>query len=216
MSGGLEVMEAVGVLILFAVISAKYRGSLRRGLECLTGIKTVRGGVYQGGLDDQTYEGIILETPFVVLIIALVSYYPIAVSMQNFPGYVGFVMWFFVPFLILLLKIRTFSDSSILEWTGTGYHPAYFFLLSIFAGGYSTGAGFSMLNFPGNPVDLAYSMIMVGLITQAIPLFPDYINKMVPFEIRSKSGYKFMAILAVILFFTTWFIRIYLQYLFKI
>ncbi|MCC7550498.1 MAG: hypothetical protein KO316_03215 [Methanobacterium sp.] len=216
MSGGLEVMEAVGVLILFAVISAKYRGSLRRGLECLSGIKTVRGGVYQGGLDDQTYEGIILETPFVVLIIALVSYYPIAVSMQNFPGYVGFVMWFFFPFLILLLRIRTFSDSSILEWTGIGYHPAYCFLLSIFAGGYSTGTGFSMLNFPGNPVGLAYSMIMVGLIAQAIPLFPDYINKMVPFEIRSKSGYKFMAILAVILFFTTWFIRIYLQYLFKI
>jgi hypothetical protein len=205
------VMGSVGFLLLFAVISAKYRGNLRRELERLTGIKTVRNGVYQGGLDDQTYEGIILETPFVVLILALVSYYPIAVSMQNFSGYVGFVMIFLVPLLILLVRIRTFSDSSILDSTGIGYHPAYCFLFSVFGGGFTTVTGFSMLNF-SDPASLAYSMILVGLIAQAIPLFPDYINKIVPFEIRSTSGYKFMAILTVVIFITTGIIRFYFQF----
>lgn len=208
--GGLEVMEAICIGLIFAAASAKYRGSIRKGLERLTGIKTVREGVYQGGLDDQTYEGIILETSLVILMLAAVTYLPIAVSMHNFPGYFGFVMVFFFPFIILLFRIRTFSDSSILERTDLGYHPAYCFLLSVFAGGYTTGTGFSMLNF-SDPVGLAYSMILVGLIAQTIPLFPDYINKLVPFEIRSKFGYKFMVFLAVIIFIVTWIIHIYLQ-----
>lgn len=214
MSGGLEVMEAMVMGLLFAAISAKYRGQIRKGLEKLTGIKTVRKGVYRGGLDDQTYEGIILETPLVVLAMAILFYYPFAISLHNFPIYVGFVMVFFFPFVILFFRIRTFSDSNILERTGIGYHPAYCFLLSVFAGGYTTGTGFSMLNFPEDPLGLAYSMIFVGLIAQAIPLFPDYINKLLPFEIRSKFGYKFMVILAVVIFFATWVIHIYLQSLY--
>jgi hypothetical protein len=133
------------------------------------------------------------------------------VSLNNFPIYLGFIMIFLFPFLILLLRIRIFSDSSILERTGIGYHPAYCFLLSIFAGVFTTGTGFSMLNFPEDPVGLAYSMIIVGLIAQAIPLFPDYINKILPFEIRSKFGYKFMVVLAIVIFFATWLIHIYLQ-----
>jgi len=133
------------------------------------------------------------------------------VSLNNFPIYLGFITIFLFPFLILLLRIRIFSDSSILERTGIGYHPAYCFLLSIFAGGFTTGTGFSMLNFPEDPVGLAYSMIIVGLIAQAIPLFPDYINKILPFEIRSKFGYKFMVVLAIVIFFATWLIHIYLQ-----
>lgn len=213
--GGLEVIESVVLVLLFAVVSAKYRGSIRKSLERLTGIKTVRKGVYQGGLEDQTYEGIILETPLVILAMAVFFYYPFAVSLNNFPIYLGFVMIFFFPFIILLLRIRTFSDSSILERTGIGYHPAYCFLLSVFAGGYTTGTGFSMLNFPDkDPSGLAFSMIIVGLIAQTIPLFPDYINKIVPFEIRSKFGYKFMVILAVVIFLATWVIHIYLQSLY--
>lgn len=209
--GGFEVMEAVVFVLVFAAVSAKYRGNIRKGLEKLTGIKTVREGVYQGGLDDQTYEGIILETPLVILAMAVFFYYPFVVSLNNFPIYLGFITIFLFPFLILLLRIRIFSDSSILERTGIGYHPAYCFLLSIFAGGFTTGTGFSMLNFPEDPVGLAYSMIIVGLIAQAIPLFPDYINKILPFEIRSKFGYKFMVVLAVVIFFATWLIHIYLQ-----
>ncbi|NYB27200.1 MAG: hypothetical protein HVN34_07710 [Methanobacteriaceae archaeon] len=209
--GGFEVMEAVVFVLVFAAVSAKYRGNIRKGLEKLTGIKTVREGVYQGGLDDQTYEGIILETPLVILAMAVFFYYPFVVSLNNFPIYLGFITIFLFPFLILLLRIRIFSDSSILERTGIGYHPAYCFLLSIFAGGFTTGTGFSMLNFPEDPVGLAYSMIIVGLIAQAIPLFPDYINKILPFEIRSKFGYKFMVVLAIVIFFATWLIHIYLQ-----
>ena len=209
--GGFEVMEAVVFVLVFAAVSAKYRGNIRKGLEKLTGIKTVRKSVYQGGLDDQTYEGIILETPLVILAMAVFFYYPFVVSLNNFPIYLGFITIFLFPFLILLLRIRIFSDSSILERTGIGYHPAYCFLLSIFAGGFTTGTGFSMLNFPEDPVGLAYSMIIVGLIAQAIPLFPDYINKILPFEIRSKFGYKFMVVLAIVIFFATWLIHIYLQ-----
>lgn len=208
--GGLGVMEAVVLVLLFAAVSAKYRGRIRKNLEKLTGIKTVRDGVYQGGLDDQTYEGIILETPLVIIAMAVFFYYAFVVSLHNFPIYVGFVMVFFFPFIILLFRIRTFSDSSILERTGLGYHPAYCFLLSVFAGGYTTGTGFSMLNF-SDPMGLVYSMILVGLIAQTIPLFPDYINKLVPFEIRSKFGYKFMVFLAVTIFIVTWIIHIYLQ-----
>ena len=209
--GGFEVMEAVVFVLVFAAVSAKYRGDIRKSLEKLTGIKTVRESVYQGGLDDQTYEGIILETPLVILAMAVFFYYPFVVSLNNFPIYLGFITIFLFPFLILLLRIRIFSDSSILERTGIGYHPAYCFLLSIFAGGFTTGTGFSMLNFPEDPVGLAYSMIIVGLIAQAIPLFPDYINKILPFEIRSKFGYKFMVVLAIVIFFATWLIHIYLQ-----
>lgn len=212
MSAVVALTGGVGLLLLFAAVSAKYRSSLRRKLEQLTGIETVRKGVYHGGLDDQTYEGIILETPFVILIVAVASYYLVAVSLHNFWGYVGFVLIFLFPFIILLLRIRTFSDSSILENTGVGYHPAYCFILSIFGGCFTTLTGFSMLNSPENPLNLAYSLIIIGLIAQAIPLFPDYINKVVPFEIRSKFGYKFMTVLTVVIFVIAGITRFYLQF----
>jgi hypothetical protein len=206
---GFVFMGSVGIMLLCALISAKYRGSIRRNLERLTGVKMVREGEYEGGLDDETYEGIILETPIIIVLLAAVMYYPFA---HNFPFYIGFMMNFTYPFLILLLRIRTFNDSSILEETGIGYHPAYCFLLSIAAGGFTTATGFSMLNFPDKgPFELACIVIVLGLIAQSIPLFPDYINKIVPFEIRSRYGYKFMAILAAVLFFVTWIIKIYIQ-----
>jgi len=211
MSAFVAVMGSVAILVLFAAFLAKFRSSMRNGLEKLTGIKTVRKGIYNGGLDDQTYEGIILETPVIILAAALVSYYPIVVALQNFSGYIGFVVIFLFPFILELLRIKTFSDSSILEETGIGYHPAFCFLFSIAAGGFMTIRGFSMLNFPDMPLELAYFVIVLGLFAQAIPLFPDYIEKILHRNLRSKIGLRFMGILAVVLFIVTHIIWIVVQ-----
>lgn len=211
MNAFVAVMGSVGILVLFAAVLAKFRGNMRKGLERLTGVKTVKDGAYQGGLGDQTYEGMILETPVMILAGAVASYYPVVVVLHNFSGYVGFMVIFLFPFIVELLRIKTFSDSNILEETNIGYHPTYCFLFSLAAGGFITIRGFSMLNFPDMPSDLAYFVIVLGLFAQSIPLFPDYIEKILHRNLRSTAGLRFMGILAVVLFIVTHIIWIAVQ-----
>lgn len=183
---------------------AKYRGFVRRKFEDIFGIRTVRNDFYQGGLEDQTYEGIVLETIVFLIPFALFSY--ILLKNVNFMGAIGLIVMSIYPFLLLLIRIRTFSDSSILKETGLGYHPAYCYLISVFSGGYILVAGFASLNFHF-PLTSSFIMIITGFIIQGIPLFPDYINKLVSFEIRSIKWYKFLVFLGIILFFISFIVN---------
>ena len=179
-----------------AFLAKKYKGVFRKEIEELTGIKTVHNNVYQGGLNDQTYEGMILELPLGLFIGFILFYIPI--SSLNFWGYLGIIVSFSYPCVLLFLRFKTFSESNILENTGLGYHPAYCFIISLFSGITVLLAGFAGLNFPGHEFN-CYLLILTGLFIQTVLMSPDLINKVVPFEIRTIGGYIFVIVITVIL-----------------
>jgi hypothetical protein len=104
----------------------------------------------------------------------------------------------------MILRKGTFNDTSIpsaqnpvysgsnLISGGPGYNPLYYLLFSFASGSASTIWGFSMLNFPDNPIQKGLIMIFMGLIGQTLVLFPDKLNKISPVDTRTRKGLYFM------------------------
>lgn len=193
----ITVMASVGILVIIGIIIAVYIRQIEGKMENLFNVKFRRPD------DDYSYEGMVFWLLPSVLIAMVVLFYPFAVVRGNFPFYLGAMIGFLYPSLIMLLRLKTFSDTKIKESTGLGYHPGAYLAISLGAGWFMTARGFSMLNFQNIPSELAYITIILGLIAQTIPLFPDYIDKISPTDLRSKTGLLFMGIIAVILFIVT-------------
>ena len=198
-------MAFAGLGVVIALIIAIYIKQIEGKMENLFNIKFRRPD------DDYSYEGMVLWLLPSFALIAIVMFYPFAVVRANFPFYVGAMIGFLYPSLIMLLRLKTFSDTKIEESTGLGYHPGAYLAISLGAGWFMTARGFSMLNFPNIPSELAYITIILGLMAQTIPLFPDYLDKISPTDLRSKTGLLFMGIIAVILFIVTHIIWIVIQ-----
>lgn len=182
--------------LLCACVYTKYRGIIRKKTEEITGIKMVRNNVYQGVLDDQTYEGMIIELFNPVSLMAIFLYFPL----KGKGIYWGFVVSWLYPAVMELLRIKTFGERNILPQTGVGYHPVYIYFMAVFAGiGFLLG-GFGILNFH-NPSISSILFILIGIGMQTIFMFPDYINRIVPFEIRSPKGHLFLAVLLIFMIF---------------
>ena len=201
----ITVMASVGVLVLIGIIIAVYIRQIEGKMENLFNIKFRRPD------DDYSYEGMVLWLLPSTLIAMVVLFYPFAVVRDNLPFYLGAMLGFLYPSLIMLLRLKTFSDTKIKGSTGLGYHPGAYLAISLGAGWFMTVRGFSMLNFPNIPSELAYITIILGLVAQTIPLFPDYIDKISPTDLRSKTGLLFMGIVAVVLFIVTNIIWIVVQ-----
>lgn len=167
-------------------------------------------------------------------------------------GYTSGNIWFGLggavavvyPIFVMFLRIKTFSDDSIIiskgivklpenlvlpdgkepfsgkkeiyeTILGFGYMPISYWILSAGLGLFTVGAGFSKIQLhftKGTPsLEVAFIMVIVGLMVQSIYLFPDILNKIVPIDLRTKNGFVFMFILAFILFgITQWFFGILL------
>lgn len=201
----ITVMAFGGLGVAIALIIAIYIRQIESKLEEWTDVKFRRPD------DDYSYEGMVFWILPSFALIAIVMFYPFAIVRNNLPFYLGAMVGFLYPSLIMFLRLKTFSDTCINEETGLGYHPGAYLAVSLGAGWFMTARGFSMLNFQDIPAQLAYFVIALGLIAQTIPLFPDYLDRIVPVDLRSKAGLHFMGILAVALFIITHIIWIMVQ-----
>jgi hypothetical protein len=106
------------------------------------------------------------------------------------------------------LRIHTFSDDNILPETETGYAPLGSWVLSMFA-----STGLYML-FPafgsGEPLYFFVIVLIIGLSAALVPIFLDYINKLLPYDIRSEKGVKLLIVITFILWLSLWvFVFVY-------
>jgi len=206
MDGHLAVMIFVGLyLVLGVIVLTVYIKPIEKKLEKMFNVKIKRPD------DDYSYEGIVIWMPLVFGSLLLFMYYPIVVSYGNLPAFLGIAVGFLYPSILMLLRLKTFGDASIQESTGMGYHPGAYLFISLGAGWFMVLRGFSMLNFPNIPSELAYIVLGMGLIAMTIPLFPDYLDKALSVDLRSSNGLRFMAVIAVILFIVTHIIWIVVQ-----
>ena len=132
-----------------------------------------------------TYEGFVVQT---FIMMAIMSIVVLFASEINVYFNIGFFLVAILPPSFLLLRIKTFSDSSILPETNRGYDPVDSYVLSFLGMAMGLVIGFSSLNFDYTPLIFPIVMISGALITSLIPIFPDYINKILPYEIRSEKG----------------------------
>ncbi len=186
----MEILLVVGILILFALIFLYGAFYIRKFLDWVFPFDIVRrGGSYNDRSADLTYEGQVSELFFPSIISSILLF--VFISPINIFGALGFALGILFPSFMLLLRVRTFSDDSILSSTGKGYSPIQSYILSLLAGIFSFIIGFSMLNFD-TPHFVAYTMIIMAFIASLIPLLPDKINKFLSYDIRSERGYSFL------------------------
>lgn len=189
-------------LLLGMSYSPLLENKISSKLEKILGIRLKKDKSY--GQGSYTYEGLSWNLLMVLLILDIALYYPIAVEYNNLPSYIGLLFLTIYPPIVMILRRSTFNDKSIpsaqnlvyvgrnLVSGGPGYNPLYYLLFSFAIGGASTIWGFSMLNFPDNPLQEGLSMVIMGLIGQTLILFPDKFNRISPVDTRTRKGLYFM------------------------
>jgi len=115
---------------------------------------------------------------------------------HNYWANFGMFLVFFLPSLILLLRIHTFNDVHILPETGLGYDPFNAFKFSFFSSWPGFLFGFTGLYLKNIPLYVPV-LIPLGFIFALIPLFPDYINRFLFWDIRSKKAFEFFHAIGV-------------------
>lgn len=137
---------------------------------------------------DLTYEGTVLS----IVLIPIECVPMLFLSEFNYFFNIGVYLGFVIPTIMILFRINTFSDKSILLETGLGYEPRQCWVLSFLNLAWPLAIGFSSLYFSDNPFYFSLITITLALFCSMIFIFPDYVNKFLSYDIRSEKGYWFL------------------------
>lgn len=141
---------------------------------------------YTNFQEDFTYQGQALYTGFGGVIIFI----PVLLSFGlNWVGWAISLPFLFSTF-IFFLRIHTFSDDNILPETGIGYDVTKSWTLSLI-GSLGLAVIFFVLNVSDDLILPIITLVLI-LIAGLIPIFPDYINKFLSYDIRSERGELFL------------------------
>ena len=105
---------------------------------------------------------------------------------------------FVIPFISAFIRTDTFNDSScyIGDEIVFGYHPIYH-ILSIIIGLFGFYNVYNLLNINFNSAILLFA---ITVIFQVIFIIPNWINKIVPFEIKRKEGFIIHITIIVVIY----------------
>ncbi len=185
------------VLLFFVLYFS--RVSIDKFLEKISPFPYLReNGHYGGTIEDITYEGMVIKFFFISILCSILVFF---FSDINIFTNIGLSISFLLPGCMLLLRIHTFSDDNILSETGMGYNPTHCWILSFLAGAFCLVIGFSGLNFSNIPLYIPIITIAFTLLCFMIPIFPDYINKLLSYDIRSEKGYLTLRIITAVAIF---------------
>lgn len=159
-----------------------------------------KGGKYKytNFQEDFTYQGQALYTGFSGVIIFITVFLSFGLNWFGWALSLPFIF----PALIFLVRIRTFSDGNILFETGMGYDVSKSWRLSLI-GSMGLAVVFFVLNISDNLILPIITLILI-LIAGLIPLFPDYVNKYLSYDIRSEEGDLFLEKITWILTGISW------------
>lgn len=154
---------------------------------------------YKNMYEELSPEGFIINLFIAILVASLTIFTVFEFNLISIAMFLPMLL----PASLLFLRIHTFSDKNILPETNIGYNAMFSFMLSAIA-----SIGFYML-FPsllGGDYPLYYDIIIFVLASAGVivPMIPDYINKLLPFDIRTLNGQRIIVILVVILVISLW------------
>ena len=134
-----------------------------------------------------------LSFPSIILLIPALF-----LSEFNYLFNLGCYLVFALPSIMLLCRIKTFSEDSILPETRLGYDPFQSWLLSLLSLSPGLVIGLSGLYLGDTPFHVSLIRTSLALISSMITMFPDYINKLLSYEIRSEKGRWTLIIINVV------------------
>jgi hypothetical protein len=191
----LKVMSFCFIIVIIYMFLWFGRGFIGRFLDKMSPFPYLREGgsyKYKNASEELTYQGNVLSNS-IGAVLMLIGIY-LVFGFTFFPTILIFP--FFIPFILILLRIRTFSDDSILPETGIGYNPLESYRLSLIA-----SAGFivllTMLWFNEPPLYFYIIGLILGLISYLMPIFPDYIGKFLHYELRTEKGQTLLWIITM-------------------
>lgn len=152
---------------------------------------------YKNFQEEFTYQGQAIYAGFAGVILAISVFFSFGLN------WVGWALFspFFLSF-IFFLRIGTFNDDNILPETGMGYDVTKSWTLSLI-GSIGLSVIFFVLNISDSLILPIIALLLI-LITGLIPLFPDYINKYLSYDIRSEKGQSFLEKITWIFFAISW------------
>ena len=157
--------------------------------------------------DSITNEGKILFLSTILIILPIPALFA---SEFNYFFNLGFYLGFAIPAFVLLCRINVFGDNNVLSETGLGYEPLESWGMSYLSLFWFLTAGFSQLYFTSIPIYMSLVIISLALVFSMIQLFPDYINKILPYEIRSEKGFWTLRIITLVGIGIQWIVRYFL------
>ncbi len=189
----LKVMFFCFVFFIFYFIFWFGRGSIGKFLDKVSPFPYLRdGGSYkfENAQEELTSQATIL-----------LSFFGISVGYFCFLlvfglNYFIFLFPVFFPSLMLLLRIHVFSDDNILSETGIGYNPMEIYLLSFLG---SFGLVMLVPAFFSDEIHLEFGFIVLvlSLVVSLIPIFPDYVNRFLPYDVRTEKGQNLFRIIII-------------------
>ena len=189
----LKVMFYLLLFFIFYLIMWFGRGSIGKFLDKISPLPYLReesNYKFRNAQEEVTSQGMIL-----FLFLNFSVYYLLFLLVFGF-DYFMIIFPVFFPSLMLALRTRTFSDDNILPETGIGYNFIQSYVLSFLG-----SLGFLMLvpAFFSSEVhlDLGVIVLILSLISSLVPLFPDYFNRFLPYDVRTKKGQNVFRIISI-------------------
>lgn len=192
----LKVMSLCFIILIIYIFLWFGRGFIGRFLDKISPFPYLREGgsyKYKNASEELTYQGNVLSNSIGAAFILFGIY--LVFGFSFFPSLLFFPLLF--PYFLFLLRIRTFSDDSILIETGIGYNPLKSYRLSL-----ASSVGFivllTILWFNEVPLYFYIIGLILGVISYLIPIFPDYISKFVHYEVRSEKGQNLLWLITML------------------
>lgn len=105
----------------------------------------------------------------------------IGLLMHNIIGLCGFGVAVIYPLVVMYLRPRVFGEKMQMITTDLRIYRV-FLVFSVVAGGYFTILSFSMLN-SHFPLGLVITFLILGLFAQAVPLYFDIFDRILPVDL---------------------------------
>lgn len=196
-TASLKIISFLFVMFIIFIILQFGRGSIGRFLDKRFSFQYLREGgnyKYKNAVEELTYEGNVLLSSFGAVFLLIGIF--LSLGVDFFFSY--FLSIMVIPYFLVLLRIRTFSDSSILPETGMGYDPLKTYKLTLLA---SVGLIIILilLLFNEFPFYVYIIGLLYGLFVYLIPIFPDYLGNFVDYEIRSEKGQNLLLLILLLL-----------------
>lgn len=189
----LKVMFYLLLFFIFYLIIWFSRGSIGKFLDKISPLPYLREGSnykFRNAQEEVTSQGMIL-----FLFLNFSVYYLLFLLVFGF-DYFMIIFPVFFPSLMLALRTRIFNDYSVLSETGIGYNPFQSYILSFLG-----SLGFLMLvpAFFSSEVhlDLGFIVLILSLISSLVPIFPDYFNRFLPYDIRTEKRQNVFRIISI-------------------
>lgn len=194
----LKIMSFCFTLLIIFIILHLSRGSIGKFLDKISSFTYLREGgnyKYKDANKELTYEGNVLLSSFDVFFLLIGVY--ISLGIDFYFSYLISIIA--IPYFLILLRIRTFSDSSILPETEMGYNPLKTYKLTL-VGSVGLILLLTMFWFNKFPFYVYIIGLVYGLVPFLIPILPDYVGKFLDYEIRSEKGQKLLWLIEFLLF----------------